>query len=489
MTSPRVRFAPSPTGPPHVGNIRSALFNWLFARHHGGVFILRVEDTDQERRVPGSMEEMMAALRWLGLQWDEGPEVGGAYGPYLQSERVPLYQEAAGRLMEEGHAYRCFCTPERLEQMRETQRARGLPTGYDRRCRSLSSAGRESRLAAGEMSVVRFASPTEGETVVHDDVVGDVTFQHGTLDDFVLLKSDGFPTYHLANVVDDHLMEITHVLRAEEWLSSTPKHLLLWQAFGWEPPVYAHLPMVLGPDRKKLSKRHGPTGISTFREEGYLPEAMVNFLALLGWSPGNNEEILPVEEIIARFDLEGILKHPAVFDYQKLDWMNGVYMRRTSSAELAARVRPLLEEAGLLQAPLTGSQELYLESVVQLVQDRIEKLRDAPALVDYFFKAEIEYDSKAVSKWLARPEAARTLAAAADCLAAVDTFCTNDIEVAIRATSEQLGVSAPQVIHPVRVATTGRTVGPGLFETLAVLGKERVLHRLRHAPVSEAVSA
>jgi len=328
--SVRVRFAPSPTGYPHVGNIRTALFTWLFARHYGGSFIIRIEDTDVSRKVKGAVEAILDGLRWLGLDWDEGPEVGGNYGPYFQSQRLDIYSKLAQRLIAQGDAYYCYCSPQRLAEMRSEQIKRKQPPGYDRRCRDLSPEEQTRKQAEGITPVVRFKMPLTGQTRFTDIIRGEVTFENSTLDDFVLLKSDGYPTYHLANVIDDHLMEISHVLRAEEWLSSAPRHLLLYQALGFEPPQFAHLPMLLGPDRTKLSKRHGAVSIVEYRDQGYLTEAMVNFLALLGWSLDDKTEILSRDELIRNFSLERVSRTAAIFNQDKLNWMNGFYIRKLS---------------------------------------------------------------------------------------------------------------------------------------------------------------
>ncbi len=341
--SVRVRYAPSPTGYPHVGNIRTALFNWLFARRCGGSFLVRIEDTDVSRRIEGALEAILDGLRWLGLDWDEGPEVGGKYGPYFQSQRLDKYREVAESLVAQGYAYHCYCSPERLEAMRAEQTRRKQPPGYDRHCRDLSQAERSKKEAEGIVPVVRFKSPLEGQTRFTDLIRGEVVFENSTLDDLVLLKSDGYPTYHLANVIDDHLMEISHVLRAEEWLSSTPRHLLLYQALGFAPPQFAHLPMRLGPDRSKLSKRHGAVSIIEYREQGYLSEAMVNFLALLGWSLDDKTEMFTMEELKRRFSIERISKTAAIFSLKKLDWMNGIYIRKLSHEALLERGMPFLE--------------------------------------------------------------------------------------------------------------------------------------------------
>ncbi|MHB9091215.1 MAG: glutamate--tRNA ligase, partial [Chloroflexota bacterium] len=324
MQNVRVRYAPSPTGSPHIGNIRTAMFNWLLARHHGGKFIVRIEDTDQTRLVPGALDAILGSLRWLGLSWDEGPEVGGSFGPYFQSERLPIYKQHAEQLVAGGHAYHCYCTSERLEQVREEQMARKETIRYDRACRELSADDRRAREEAGTPYVVRFKAPLAGQTIVRDLFRGDIAFDNATLDDHVLLKSDGWPTYQLANVVDDHLMAITHVLRGDEWISSAPKHVLEYEAFGWRPPVFGHLSLILGKDRTKLSKRHGATDVLSYREAGYLPDALVNFLALLGWSPPEEVraegDILSRAELVRLFDLDRVGVTPSVFDNDKLDW-------------------------------------------------------------------------------------------------------------------------------------------------------------------------
>ena len=338
----RTRFAPSPTGYPHVGNIRTALFAWLFARHHGGTFLVRIEDTDAARKVEGAVEVILDGLKWLGLNWDEGPEKGGPFGPYVQSERLDYYRRYADKLIEEGKAYYCYCSPERLSAMREEQAARKQPPGYDRHCRELSPAQRAEYEAQGIKPVVRFKMPQTGKTVCDDIIRGRVEFENSLLDDFVLLKSDGYPTYHLANIVDDHLMEISHVLRAEEWLSSLPRHLLLYEAMGWAPPQFAHLPMILGPDRSKLSKRHGAVSVIEYREQGYLPEAMLNFLTLLGWALDDKTEIMSLEEIVRNFSLERVNKTAAVFNAEKLLWMNGVYLRSLPLDEYTSRAPALV---------------------------------------------------------------------------------------------------------------------------------------------------
>ena len=471
----RVRFAPSPTGAPHVGNIRTALFTWLFARHHGGKFVLRIEDTDQAREVENGLELILESLRWLGLDWDEGPDVGGPHGPYRQSERLPLYRQAADWLVAHGHAYYCWCTPERLEAMRREQEARKQAFGYDRLCRFLSDAERAEREASGIVPVIRLAVPLTGTTTYHDLIHGDVTFDNKNVDDQVLLKSDGFPTYHLAVVVDDHDMQISHVTRGDDWISSGPKHALLYQAFGWPMPVIAQLPMLLGPDRKKLSKRHGSTSLVEFREQGYLPEAMINFLARMGWSYDDHTEIFSRDDLIRVFSLDQVHPSPAVFDMDKLNWLNGYYIRELSTLELARRIRPFLDAAGL-----EVDNDLLLR-VTPLVQTRIKTLKEAVGLLDFFFVADVHPTRAQLlgKAFAAQPDrSASALAAARDLLARVEPFDAQALERELRALAERLALKPAALFTLLREALTARSVTPPLFETVAALGRERSLARL-----------
>jgi len=481
MSSVRVRYAPSPTGAPHIGGFRTALFDWLYARHHGGAFVIRIEDTDQERYDPTAVPQTLAGLRWLGLDYDEGPDTGGPYGPYTQMERVPLYRAELQKLLDTGHAYPCFCTKERLEALRAEQMARGEPTGYDRHCRTLTLDERERLLAAETPHVFRFAVPLEGETTWQDEVKGEITFQHALLDDFVLIKSTGVPASPLAIPVDDHAMAITHVLRGDEWVSTTPKHILVHQALGYEPPRFGHLPVMTGRDGKKLSKRHGETAIGEYEKQGYLPEAMINFLALLGWSPGNDQELFTREELIGAFGLGGISRSPAVFDQDKLLWMNGLYIRQLSPAEFTQRSLPFLQSAGLLGESLDEATLAYAREAVALEQERVKTLAEVPGVTEFFFRDELVYDQKAVQKWLAREDTPPLLRAVAAALRHTARWTEEELESSVRRTAEAAGVGAGELIHRIRAATTGRTAGPGLFETLRVLGRERVLTRLERA--------
>ena len=472
----RVRYAPSPTGDPHVGNLRTALFNWLFARRYGGKFILRVEDTDRERYVQGALDAILNSLRWLDLNWDEGPDVDGPYGPYVQSQRLEIYQAAAQELIDKGHAYHCYCSRERLEQLRRRQREKLAP-GYDRRCRDLAPGELQKHEGQGIAPVVRFKMPLSGETEVDDLIRGEVTWQNELLDDYIILKSDGYPTYHLANVVDDHLMGITHVLRAEEWLPSTPRHLQLYGALGYDQPHFAHLPMILGPDRAKLSKRQGASSILEYRELGFLPEAMVNFMALLGWSLDDRTDVMSRDVLVEHFSLERIGKAGAIFDREKLLWMNGYYIRQLSHEDLAERVLPFLK-GGL--APGTDDVDReYVARIVPLVRERIKTLGEAAELTDYFFRDDIEVDpALVIQKGMDSDATVGALRRALEVLGAAETFDAQSVEELLREAGSELGILARQFFGALRVATTGRNASPPLFETMEVLGRKRCIERI-----------
>ena len=476
----RVRFAPSPTGIPHVGNIRTALFNWLFARHHGGSFILRIEDTDIARKVEGALEAILDSLRWLGLDWDEGPEVGGDYGPYFQSQRLETYQGVVRRLVEQGDAYLCYCSPERLEEMRKEQVRRKQPPGYDRRCRELSEKEKAELEAKGITPVVRFKTPLSGEIKFVDIIRGDVVFDCATIDDFVLLKSDGYPTYHLANVVDDHQMKISHVLRADEWLSSTPRHILLYDALSYEPPEFAHLPMILGSDRAKLSKRHGATSVMDYRKQGYLPQAMVNFLALLGWSLDDRTELMSREELIKNFSIERIGKTGAIFSQEKLGWMNGVYLRQLTMEELVELAMPFLERGLPKEAKRPISRD-YVRQIVPLIQERMRTLAEGVELASFFFVERLDYEpALLLERGLTRERALKALETAKERLEGCP-FEASSLEGVLRPLAAELGLKTGEFFGLLRVATTGHTAAPPLFETMAVLGRERCLKRIEVA--------
>jgi len=481
----RVRFAPSPTGPLHIGGVRTALFNWLFARHHGGAFILRIEDTDQKRYEAESIHLITEGLRWLGLEWDEGPEVGGDYGPYIQSERLGLYEQWAEWLVAQGKAYRCYCTPERLAALREEQIANKQDPGYDRHCRYLTPEEQARRHEeTGGTFVIRFKMPLEGSTTVHDLIRGDITFDNTQLQDLVLLKSDRYPTYHLANVVDDHFMAISHILRAEEWISSAPIHKNLYEAFGWEMPQIAHLPVILNPSGKgKLSKRSAgitadgrkvPVLLYEFQEAGYVPEAIVNFLTNVGWSFGDDREVFTVEETIERFDLARVNPAGSAFPIEKLDWLNGVYLREMSADELAHLVKPFLLRAGY-EAP-----EDVLMRVVPLIRERLKRLSDAPEVAGLYFERDFTPPpaERLIQKKMDRAGTLAALRAAADRLAALPEWTAPALEAAMRALAEELGIKAGSLFGTLREATTGRSVTPPLFETMDILGRDKCLERI-----------
>ena len=477
----RTRFAPSPTGFLHVGSIRTALFDWLFTRHNGGVFVLRIEDTDATRKVEGAVAAIQDDLRWLGLDWDEGPEVGGNYGPYIQSERLEKYEAAAQLLLDKGAAYKCYCSPERLEKLREFQIKNKLPPGYDRCCRNLTVAEQAQKEKEGITPVVRLKTLLQGQTVIHDIIWGDVVFKNSVVEDLVLLKSDGYPTYHLANIVDDHDMQITHVIRAEEWMSSTPCHIMLYNAMGYEIPQFAHLPMLLGSDRAKLGKRHGSTSIRQFREQGYLPEAMINFLALLGWSLDDKTEIISREDLIKHFSLERVSKTAAIFNHEKLQWMNGMYIRGLSVDDLTGRVFPFMEKdlPPEVKRPIDIN---YVRQIVPLIRERISTLKDAATYADFFFLDELEYDSAMlIGKKMTAETALTALKAAEEKLSSLESFSQDLLEDILRRLADELGIKTGQLFNPLRVATTAREAAPPLFETMAVLGKERCLKRIKAA--------
>ena len=470
----RVRYAPSPTGEPHVGNIRTAIFNWLFARHHGGSFVIRVEDTDQARKVEGATEELLDALRWLGIDWDEGPEVGGEFGPYYQSQRLDLYQDVSRELVTKGAAYPCYCSTERLAEMRKEQSRRKEHSGYDGTCRSLSDGERRQREADGSNRVVRFKMPAEDSISFTDLVRGDVTFENRLIDDFVMLKSDGFPTYHLANVVDDHHMRISHVLRAEEWLPSTPRHLHLYRALGWEPPQFAHLPIILAPDRSKLSKRHGATSIMEFREMGYLPSAVENFLTLLGWSFDDKTEIFSTEELVRDFSIEQVGKAGAIFNLDKLNWMNGYYLREMSHQQLADALLEYWHQyppEEILEPPEAERARL----IAALVQERLKTLADAAPLVRFLFRDPVYEPADLVQKGMDTDGTRRALEASLASLSDLSAFDGDAIEGLLRPMAQELGLKAGQLFGSLRIATTGQVIAPPLFESMELLGRDRSL--------------
>jgi glutamyl-tRNA synthetase len=482
----RVRFAPSPTGDLHVGGLRSSLFDWLFARHHGGQFILRIEDTDRTRLTPGSLGAILDAHRWLGLDWDEGPAVGGDAGPYFQSEKVDIYQRAAQRLVEQGNAYRCYCTSERLDTLRAEQMRSGRPPGYDRRCRNLTLEQRTEEEAGGKPYVVRFAMPLDGKTVFHDAIRGEIVFEHARYDDHVLLKSDGFATYHLAAIVDDGEMKITHAFRAEEWLPSTPRHLLTFRALGYEPPIYAHLPVVVGKDRKKLSKRHGDTSVHQFVEKGYLPEAMLNFLGLIGWSLDDHTSIISREEFVKHFDLDRVVKSPGMFDHDKLDWFNQQYILAMPPDQFAKLAVEWLEKGLPPSVPRPVDRELVRRMAPE-TQTRVKRLDGIAPLTSYLFMPEpLEYDPSLIldrgkKEPLPPGEGDRILALWQSELAGWEQWNGEAIsEGPMKELPARTGEKLGDLLAPLRVVLTGSKQSLPMHVNLELLGKERSLARIDH---------
>jgi len=477
----RVRFAPSPTGYLHVGGARTALFNWLFARRHGGVFVLRIEDTDVERSSTEMVEGILDGLRWLGLEWDEGPKVDGPHAPYFQSERLDTYRAMAARLVETGKAYYCYCSPEELQSRRSMAEAEGKAWRYDRACLSVDDETREAYEEDRRPHAIRFLVPP-GSARFDDLVHGPIAFDNANIEDFVILRSDGYPTYHLSVVADDVDMRISHVVRGDDHISNTPKHVLLYEALGAPVPQFAHVPLILGPDKKRLSKRHGATSVMDYARRGYLPEAMMNFLALLGWSPGaGDRELFTADELKDVFDLRGISGGNAVFNQEKLDWFNQQHMLRLSPVELARRVRPYLAEAALWTDDLLDERHAWFFAVLELLKVRVKRLDEYATLGRFFFVDDLDWDDAAVKKHLMVDGAVANLTAASAAFAGLDTFDPASIEAAVRLVADARGVKAATLIHALRVAMTGKSVSPGLFEVASLLGRERVQQRIRNA--------
>jgi glutamyl-tRNA synthetase len=473
----RLRIAPSPTGDPHVGTAYIALFDMAFARRHGGQFVLRIEDTDRARYVDTSEQNIFELLHWIGLEWDEGPDVGGPYGPYRQSERLDIYREYSDRLIAAGHAYRCWCSPDRLDRIRKEAQARKEPFKYDRLCVGKSDAERQALGEVSERPVVRMLIPDDGVTAFDDLIRGRIEFENRLIDDQVLLKGDGFPTYHLAVVVDDHLMQISHITRGEEWISSTPKHVLLYDWLGIPLPKLAHFPLLRNENRSKVSKRKNPWAtLGWFRDEGFLPEALLNFLALMGWSMPDGREVFSLDDFIQNVDLDRISPTGPIFDLNKLDWLNGHYIRQMPLTELALRVRPFLERAGIVP------NDPPLETVLPLIHERLKRLGEAPELLSFFYADAPTYEAALlVPKGLERSRVAELLAEAAARIDTAPTFEHDSLEASLREFAAASGVKTGQLFMSLRVACTFSNVSPPLFETMVALGKGRVLTRLEQA--------
>ena len=476
--TPRVRFAPSPTGYLHVGGLRTALYNYLFAKRNNGTFVLRIEDTDRNRFVEGAVENLIKALKWAGLDFDEGPETGGDFGPYMQSQRLNIYKKYADELIEKGKAYYCFCTPERLKALKEEQEKQKLPQAkYDKLCLHLTKKEVENKLASGTPKVVRL-NVEENHTIKFDDIIREhVEFESNNVDDQVLIKSDGYPTYHLANVVDDHLMKITHVIRGEEWLSSTPKHVLLYDAFDWERPIFAHLPLLLNPDRSKLSKRQGDVAVEDYRDKGFLKDALVNFVALLGWNAGDDREFYYIDELIKSFSLERVNKAGAVFDLQKLNWLNAEHLRKKSSSELLADLRIEIQKSKFKSQNFSDD---YLSQIIDAMKERVSFVKEFIDTCTYFYEVPSEYEQKSVEKnW--NPETPEHLNKLKEEFASLNNPTKEDFETALSKVSEELNVGKGKLIHPLRLAVSGQSTGPGMFDLLFILGKDEVVKRIEAA--------
>lgn len=474
MQEVRVRFAPSPTGFVHVGSLRTALYNYLFARHNKGKFILRIEDTDQSRFVEGAVESLIKALSWAGLDYDEGPEKEGAYGPYYQSQRLDIYKEHINYLIEKGWAYPCFCSAERLDNMRKEQAARNEAIMYDGACRNIPVAEANQRMKS-EACVIRLKVPQKGETIVDDLIRGKVSFQNNLIDDQALIKSDGYPTYHLANVVDDHLMKVSHVIRGEEWLPSTPKHILLYQAFGWEAPQFAHLPLLLNADRSKLSKRQGDVAVEDYQAKGILPQALLNFISLLGWSKGDDQEIFTLDESIEYFTLERVNKAGAVFDIHKLEWMNGMYIRSLPEDEYVKIGLEWLERENLDIGDVDKNK-----AVVLSLRNGINKFNEIKERAALFFTDRLTYSEDAAG-WIVKKESKILFQKMYDEIDQYPDLTLDDFKVLMKTVQKETGIKGKELWMPVRAAITGLTEGPELPVVISVIGKEKVKKFIKQA--------
>ncbi len=476
----RVRFAPSPTGYLHIGGLRTALFNYLFAKKTGGTFILRIEDTDEERSTQESVKAIFEGLTWAGLKWDEGPFQDGTFkgehSPYFQAQRADqgLYKKYIDYLLEKDLAYKCYCTPEELEEMRQQAAREHRPPRYPGKCRNLTKEQQAELEAQGKKYVIRFKMPTEGETVFNDLIRGEVRFANKDLYDLVIQKTSGYPTYNFACVIDDHLMGMTHVIRGDDHISNTPAQIQIYKALGWEHPIMAHLSMIHGPDGTKLSKRHGDTSVLEYKKQGFLPQALINYLALLGWSTSDSQQIFAKGELEQKFDIEGCQKSPAVFDTVKLTWMNGDYIRQLSPKELYDAAKPFIDEAGIAK----NIDEETLTKVILLEQEKYKTLKEIPGLIEFFFNP-VKYEEEAINKVFKVPTAKQAIELMIEKYKAVQSFDATTLEQVARQAAKENGLKAGQVFHPLRVAVSGRTNGPTLFKMLEYLGKDLVLQRLQ----------
>nr|WP_092073749.1 glutamate--tRNA ligase [Dendrosporobacter quercicolus]NSL47937.1 glutamate--tRNA ligase [Dendrosporobacter quercicolus DSM 1736]SDM66668.1 nondiscriminating glutamyl-tRNA synthetase [Dendrosporobacter quercicolus] len=474
----RVRFAPSPTGPFHIGGARSALFNWLVARKNGGKFVLRIEDTDLDRSTKESEENIKEALRWLGLTWDEGADIGGPYAPYRQTERLDIYRQYTDKLLESGQVYHCFCTEEELEAERQLLLAEGKTPCYQGRCRSLSEADKIRLAGEGRKPAIRFRVP-ENQQIAFKDLVRDtVSFDSNGIGDFVIVKSDGIPVYNYAVVIDDAAMEITHVIRAEEHLSNTPRQVLLYQALGLPVPKFGHISLILGQDRSKMSKRHGATSVEQYRKLGYLPEALVNFLALLGWAPAGEQEIFTLEELVENFSLDRVAKNPAVFDIDKLNWINAHYLKQLTPPQLAELVFPHLEAAGYIDGSLNETARGNLIQFLEIIQEQLSYAAQAVEHVDVYFNDQVEFESEEARQVLLDADIPLVMQSFKEKLAALEELSSGAVQTVLKSITKELKIGGKKVYMPVRVAITGKMHGPDLGKLITIIGKERTLQRL-----------
>lgn len=476
--TPRVRFAPSPTGYLHIGGLRTALYNYLFAKHLNGKLILRIEDTDRKRFVEGAIENLIDTLNWAEIKFDEGPGIDGNFGPYLQSERLKIYKELVEKLVAEEKAYYCFCTPERLEKLKEEQQKQKLPQAkYDKHCLNLNKSEVEEKLKSQIPFVIRLNVKPNQKIIFTDVIRESVQFDTENIDDQVLLKSDGYPTYHLANVVDDHLMGITHVIRGEEWLSSTPKHIILYDYFGWEKPVFAHLPLLLNPDKTKLSKRQGDVAVEDYRDKGYLKEALINFVALLGWNYGDDKEYYEMDELIEKFSLERVHKAGAVFNLEKLNWLNFEHLRRKPDDVV---LQWLKEEIRKSELSFKAFSDDYLIKVISAMKERVSFVKEYLTKSLYFFEAPNQYEEQNLKKrW--KEDSAELLGKLAQKFEQINNPSKEDYEKALDELSVQLNINKGKLVHPLRIAVSGIGEGPGVFDIITILGKEETLKRINTA--------
>ena len=472
----RVRFAPSPTGYLHIGGARTALFNWLYARHYGGKFILRIEDTDKLRSTPEAVKAILDGMNWLGLDWDEGPERGGEYGPYYQMQRLDIYKQYMEKLLADGKAYHCYCTAEELEERRKRQLAGGGNTLYDRKCLNLSESGKKRYEIEGRKPTVRLKMP-ENQIIVDDLIKGRMEFDSRLLTDYVIVKSDGIPTYNFAVVIDDILMKISLVMRGDDHISNTPKQIVIYQALGTPAPDFAHIPMIMGPDNTRLSKRHGATSVMEYKRMGFLPEAVVNYIAHLGWSSGTNQELFSIKELIKGFTLDKVSSHSAIFDMEKLNWFNGEYLKEMPEDKYAKMLLPYLQESGLTGSSVDDDQFIWLKKIVSLMKSRVRNFRQFLEYADYFFTDNFKVEDDA-ERVLEQEGVKATLNELAKRLEGLSEWSEDSIEQVVRDIATEMNLKGKQIIHPTRVSLSGKKVGPSLFALMEVLGKETNVQRL-----------